>query len=68
MTRADRHMIAAANLIWLALDDADFNYSSKCLRIADWHLWEASRLRRNAELNDAFDAKLTLELKALEAA
>lgn len=45
MFKPDKHA-----LILLSLDDRDTDYSFKCLRIAEWHLSEAGKFRRTAEI------------------
>lgn len=68
LPRAIKHMRAAAVLALLSLEAESDEAERKCIALADWHLFEAQRFRRNVELDAAFDEKLTLELRAMEAA
>lgn len=53
-----RHLRAAGAWALLSLETTDAQDEAKCLRLADQHLFEASRLRRNAELDAEFEANL----------
>jgi hypothetical protein len=53
-----KHLKAAAILALLSLEARDEHDERRCIDLADWHLFEAQRLRRNAELDSKFEREL----------
>jgi hypothetical protein len=65
MTTYLKHMRAAGAWALYSLEAETEAEERKCRLNADYHLFEAQRLRRNALADEVFNAKLTLELQAI---
>lgn len=62
-----KHLKAAGAWALYALEATDQQEEARCIRNADFHLWEANRLRRNAELDAELESNLKIELNTVNA-